>query len=68
VIRPFALDIIAGDFAFAAGHRLLCLGRFQIWLRSRFTAMLAGLRTLIQARDGPVPSELVREGPRCAER
>jgi hypothetical protein len=27
--------------------------RFQISLRSRCTAMLAGLRTLIQARHGP---------------
>jgi hypothetical protein len=26
---------------------------FQFWLRSRCTAMLAGLRTLIQTRHGP---------------
>jgi hypothetical protein len=53
-----------GCFALAAGHRLRTLPgahRFQISLRSRGTAMPAGLRTLIQTRHGPdwqVPSPL----------
>jgi hypothetical protein len=51
-------------FALAAGHYLRALPearRFQFSLRSRYTAMLAGLRTLIQTRHGPdryVPSTL----------
>jgi hypothetical protein len=56
MMRPFALEITAGGFAFAAGHRLRALPearRFQISLRSRCTAMLVGLRTLIQTRHGP---------------
>ena len=61
-MRPSALEITAGDFALAAGHRLnserLADWAVLIWcalpeahwfrisLLSRCTAMLAGLRTL----------------------
>jgi hypothetical protein len=44
------------DTALAAGHHLRALPevrRFQISVRSRCTAMLAGFRTLIQTRHGP---------------
>jgi hypothetical protein len=43
-------------FALAAGHRRRPppeVRRFQVSLRSRCTAMLAELRTLIQTRHGP---------------
>jgi hypothetical protein len=51
-------DISLGDAWLAGrrGHRrraLLEARRFQISLRSRCTAMLAGLRTLMQTRHGP---------------
>jgi hypothetical protein len=56
MMRPVALEITAGDFTFPAGHRRCALSearRLHISLRSRCTAMLAGLRTLIQTRHGP---------------
>jgi hypothetical protein len=55
LLRIFALEIAASDFVFAAGHRHRAppkARRFQMLLRSRCTAMLAGLRTLIQTRHG----------------
>jgi hypothetical protein len=54
-MRPFALEITPGDVAFAAGHRRRALPAdhvFHFSLRSRCTAMLAGLRTLIRTRHG----------------
>jgi hypothetical protein len=54
--KIFALEITTGDFALAASHRLRALPearRFRISLRFRCTAMLAGLRTLIQTGHGP---------------
>jgi hypothetical protein len=50
-----SVTVTASDFALASGswRALTKARRFQISLRSRYTAMLAGLRTLIQTRQGP---------------
>jgi hypothetical protein len=69
-MRPFALEITAGDFAFAAGHHRRALPkarRVQISLRSRCTAMLAGLRTLIRTEQGPDRYVPFATGSRTAE-
>ncbi len=62
MMRPIALEVGTRDLALAAGHGLPTLHvasrdwgdhLFQFSLRSRCTAMLAGLRTLIQTGNGP---------------
>jgi hypothetical protein len=73
-IFAMLLEVAAGDFAFAADHRRRALPqahRFQISLRSRCTAMLAGFRTLIQTRHGPdryIPSTFFDTMPSAPSR
>jgi hypothetical protein len=55
-LAPKLTQAARTEFAPTAGHRRRALPearRFQISLRSRCTAMLAGLRTLIQTPHGP---------------
>jgi hypothetical protein len=42
-MRPFALEIVARDFAFAAGHRRVAISRLVSTLRSKPTPAAAAV-------------------------
>jgi hypothetical protein len=55
VMRPFALEINAGDFAFAAGHRRIAIGLLSGTLRCKPTPVAAAAFRSANRRTKPWP-------------